>query len=307
MTDPSAGGAADGAVRRAGLELTSLTTLVFDVLGTLLDEDGALAAAAAAACADTSDADPAEFVRGWAERETSLMAAVRDGRAAYETIDVLRGRALAATLTAFGITLAGADLDRLARAGHRLTPFPDTVVAFGRLAQERAMVALTNANQAMAFDMSRYAGLCWHTLLSAETVRTYKPDPRMYAYAIERLELDPGEPSSWPRIRGTWMLRRPMGSGRRTSTEPGARRRSWLATPTGSMSSYRTSPVSPSPSSVRPDRVRRDPFGSAAQAGSAAASRSASGAPPPGCARATMNVMPSAMAIPYKTHWVATA
>ena len=193
MTDPSTGGAADGAARRAGPELTSLTTLVFDVLGTLLDEDGALAAAAAAACADRSDADPGEVVRDWADRETSLMAAVRDKRAAFETIDVLRGRALAATLTAFGITLAGADLDRLARAGHRLTPFPDTVVAFGRLAQERAMVALTNANQAMAFDMSRYAGLCWHTLLSAETVHTYKPDPRMYAYAIERLELDPGQ------------------------------------------------------------------------------------------------------------------
>ena len=193
MTDPSTGGAADGSARRLGPELNSSTTLVFDVLGTLLDEDGALAAAAAAACADRSDADPGAVARDWADREFALMAAVRDKRVAFETIDVLRRRALAASLTAFSITLATADLDRLARAGHRLTPFPDTVAAFERLAQGRAMVALTNANQAMAFDMSRHAGLRWHALLSAETVHTYKPDPRMYAYAIERLELDPGQ------------------------------------------------------------------------------------------------------------------
>jgi 2-haloacid dehalogenase len=39
--------------------------------------------------------------------------------------------------------------------------------------------------------MSGFAGLRWTTLISSESVGTFKPDPRMYEHALTTLSLDP--------------------------------------------------------------------------------------------------------------------
>jgi 2-haloacid dehalogenase len=171
--------------------VTHLTTLVFDVLGTLLDEDAALLSAATEATRLTGAGEPVELAADWTRRTAAEMDQVLSGQRAFETIDALQGRALAAALSALGVELPGDELDRLARAGHGLAPFPDTVAAFERLAAAHRMIGLTNAGLSQAFDMSASGGLRWTTLVSAETLGAYKPDQRMYAYVVERLEIDP--------------------------------------------------------------------------------------------------------------------
>jgi 2-haloacid dehalogenase len=176
----------------SGRDLGAITTLVFDVLGTVLDEDAGLLAAAREIPAEGTGAEPAAIARSWSTRTAELLAAVVEGQAPFATIDELQHRALQEILAISGITVPSDFLARLSRFGHRLPPFPDTAAAMGDLARTRAVVALTNAGLSQALDMSAAAGLRWSTLVSAETVGAYKPDDRMYAFAVDRLGIDPG-------------------------------------------------------------------------------------------------------------------
>jgi 2-haloacid dehalogenase len=119
------------------------------------------------------------------------MNQVITGELPFEIIDELQRHGLAEAVGALGGQLPDVELVRLARAGHGLAPFSDTLAAFERLAVGHRMIGLTNAGLSQAMDMSWSAGLRWTTLVSAETVGAYKPDPRMYAYVVERLEVDP--------------------------------------------------------------------------------------------------------------------
>jgi 2-haloacid dehalogenase len=163
------------------------TTLVFDVLGTVLDEDRTQSEALLAAIGPDAGVDLAALRGEWSDRVGAAIDAIIARRQPNETQAALNRRAL----DEVGLALPAETLDELARFGYRLDPFPDTSVAWDRLASRRAMVALTNAGWAQAFAMSAHAGLHWTTLLSGQVVQTYKPDPRMYSYAITELELDP--------------------------------------------------------------------------------------------------------------------
>jgi 2-haloacid dehalogenase len=165
----------------------STTTLVFDVLGTLLDEDAGQLAAAA----ETLGADAGAFVARWQDVVRAEMVGMREGRRPYAAADVLGAEAVTAVAAERGLSLTDAQVERLATSGRRLEPFPEVVAALDRLAASYALVALTNAGTAQAFAMSRSAGLRWTTLLSGETVQAYKPDPRVYEHAVRALELEP--------------------------------------------------------------------------------------------------------------------
>ena len=168
---------------------STATTLVFDVLGTLLDEDAGQLASAA----DTIGADASAFVEQWQEVFHRGVEAVQEGRRPYAASEVLHAEAVAAVAAERGEELTAAQVERLATFGRRLEPFPEVVGALERLASSYALVALTNAGTAQAFAMSRFAGLRWTTLISGETVGAFKPDRRMYEHALRVLDLEPGE------------------------------------------------------------------------------------------------------------------
>jgi len=170
-------------------DATQTTTLVFDVLGTLLDEDAGHLAAAQ----ETVGADASAFFERWQEVTQDGVVAVREGRRPYAVAEVLSAEAATAVAAERGVDLTGAQVERLATSGRRLDPFPEVVETLERLARSYALVALTNAGTVQAFAMSRAAGLRWTTLVSGETVRAYKPDPQMYEHALGALGLDPAE------------------------------------------------------------------------------------------------------------------
>jgi len=168
-------------------DASTATTLVFDVLGTLLDEDAGHLGAAA----DAIGADAAAFVDRWQEVFQAGVVAVQEGRRPYAAAEALSVDAVATVAAERGEELTPAQVGRLVTSGRRLDPFPEVVETLERLASSYALVALTNAGTAQAFAMSRAAGLRWTTLVSGETVRAYKPDPRMYEHVIGALELEP--------------------------------------------------------------------------------------------------------------------
>jgi 2-haloacid dehalogenase len=166
-------------------------TLLFDVLGTVVDEAGSMRAELATALdqAGVEQGRTEALAAAWARRFAALVVLIREG-APWQSTDELNARALADVLRD-GPLLPEATVRHLTLAGHRLRPWPDAVAALQRLAQRFTIVALSNGNLSMLTDLFAGAGLTWHGVLSGEMVRAYKPDPTVYRLALDRLALDP--------------------------------------------------------------------------------------------------------------------
>jgi 2-haloacid dehalogenase len=213
-----------GPAARAGT--SSVRALVFDVLGTVVDEAGSIAAGVAAALA-AAGADPAAgpaLAARWNDRLEDLTSQVAVGRAPWRSNDELRRAALLDALDA-GAPGAGAldrgALDELALVGHRLRPWPDSAAALRALERSFTVVALSNASVAQLAGMSAAGGLAWHGVVSGELARAYKPDPAVYQLAIRLLGLDPA--ATMMVAAHPWDLRAAAGHGLRTAyvTRPG--------------------------------------------------------------------------------------
>lgn len=164
--------------------------LVFDVLGSLLDEDGGQQRAVAAAL-DLPAERAERFTERWSARFAELLESIQSGGEPYRISEALYLQAAVETADEQRVPLSDDTARRLSRFGRRLDPFPDVPDALAELAERHPLVALTNAGLAQAFAMSQHAGLRWSFLVSGEMAQAFKPDPRAYQFAIKALELDP--------------------------------------------------------------------------------------------------------------------
>lgn len=85
--------------------------------------------------------------------------------------------------------------DAAERAGH-LSPFPDATRALDLLRDAGVRVAaLTNSGAEAGRATLEAAGLVdrFELVLGVETVEAFKPDPRTYAHAVDRLGAAPGD------------------------------------------------------------------------------------------------------------------
>ncbi len=173
------------------ITIENIDTLLFDVLGTVVDEAGSMRAELRAAL-DQQGAGPQDaeaLAAAWNRRFEALTGAIREG-APWRSTDDLNAEALADVLRD-GPPLPETAVRRLALAGHRLRPWPDSREALHRLAARFAVVALSNGSLAMLTRLFASAGLTWHCVLSGEMVHAYKPDPAVYQLALDQLALDP--------------------------------------------------------------------------------------------------------------------
>jgi 2-haloacid dehalogenase len=192
-----------------------IDVLIFDVLGTVVDEAGSMRAELAAAL-DEAGRQPHEaesLVTAWADNFSALVAEAGRG-APYRTTDQLNSEALAAALRD-GPPLPAGVVRHLAAVGHRLKPWPDAREALSRLAGRFAVVALSNGNLSMLTDMFAGGGLTWHCVLSGEMAQAYKPDPAVYQLALDRLSLSPAR--TLMVAAHPWDLRAAAGLGLRTA------------------------------------------------------------------------------------------
>jgi 2-haloacid dehalogenase len=154
--------------------------IVFDILGTLVDEPGGLKAAIGEA-APNADAD--ELVQAWADHVAGLQRQIVAGERPYANSEAIDREAAGLVAAECGVTDA-ASIERLATAGRRLDPWPDSVASLDRFAARFPIAGLSNASRSTLPRLCAHAGLRWHALLSAEDVQTYKPAADVYRLAL---------------------------------------------------------------------------------------------------------------------------
>ncbi|EFE77231.1 haloacid dehalogenase type II [Streptomyces filamentosus] len=193
-------------------ELT-IDAVVFDVLGTLVDEPAGLrtgiraltpsaspsASASASPSPSLDDSGTERLLLLWQRHIEREQGRIVDGDRPYLPSDALDREAAEIVARAAGaknpaaVDPAAVDpaavadpdaVESLARAARRLPPWPDTVAGLARLAERFPLIGLSNASRTALLELNAHAGLRWHQALSAEDARTYKPDPEVYRLAV---------------------------------------------------------------------------------------------------------------------------
>ena len=164
--------------------------IVFDILGTMVDEPSGISRGVRALLPNIDDETTSELVAVWHRHVDEQQREVLAGRRPYVNSTVIDLEA--ATRVAAAMAISDADAVRsLAASGQRLEPWPDSVSALDRIASHVPVVGLSNASGSALTRISSHAGLRWHQVLSAEDAYSYKPNPDVYRLAITNAGCSP--------------------------------------------------------------------------------------------------------------------
>lgn len=167
-----------------------IDALVFDVLGTLVDEPAGLRAGIRRLDPSLDEAGTERLLLLWQRHIEREQRRVLDGNRPYLVSDALDREAAALVAEAAGAADPAA-VAALAGSARRLPPWPDTVAGLARLAERFPLLGLSNASRTALLGLNAHAGLRWHQALSAEDARAYKPDPEVYRLAVTVSGLPP--------------------------------------------------------------------------------------------------------------------
>ena len=162
--------------------------LVFDAYGTLFDVHSVTRMAESLAPGHGS-----ALSQLWRTKQleytwlSSLMASADFARRDFWEVT---GEALDFALAALSIHLSATDRQRLRAAYLTLAPFPDAAAALASV-QPRSCWILSNGTLAMLEPLLATSGLAAHLdgVLSVDEAGVYKPSPRVYELAENRLRL----------------------------------------------------------------------------------------------------------------------
>lgn len=163
-------------------EIRDIDVVVFDVLGTLVDEPDGIGAAIREALPDTDDT--ADLVTLWQKHVETEQERIARGERAYAGTEVIDAEAAQAIADRAGLTDPAA-VARLATAGQRLAPWDDSIAGLERVAWHFPVVGLSNAGKAALLRLNAFAGLRFHQALSSESAGAYKPAPEVYRLALD--------------------------------------------------------------------------------------------------------------------------
>ena len=160
-----------------------IDVVVFDILGTMVDEPGGIGRGIRAALPDIDGARAGELVGVWERHVDEQQQLMRAGRRPYAVSTVVDQEAAARVAGEAGVDDVGT-VRSLAASAQRLEPWPDSLSGLERIASRHAVVGLSNASRSALTRINAHSGLRWHQALSAEDAHSYKPDPDVYRLAI---------------------------------------------------------------------------------------------------------------------------
>lgn len=169
--------------------MTHLSACLFDAYGTLFDVMSVAARAEALAPGHGAD-----IARVWRAKQleytwlASLMASPGYARPDFAAVTAM---ALEYACAALVLPLGADARAELVRAWNELAPYPDARAALGRMAPRPRWI-LSNGTHAMLDPLVAAAGLAdvVDGVISVDEAGVYKPSPRVYALALERVRVD---------------------------------------------------------------------------------------------------------------------
>lgn len=209
--------------------IRDIEVVVFDVLGTLVDEPSGLRAAIREAAPASEESSVDELLALWERHRDREQQRIGQGLRAYVNTEVIDAEAAQLVAEQAGFT-DPTTVARLATAGRRLPAWGDSAAALDRLARRFPVLGLSNAGRTALLRLNAHAGLRWHQALSAETAQAYKPAPEVYQLAVDAAGCAPDRvlmvaAHAWDlrgaRARGmrTAYVRRPVGDPPRSSDD----------------------------------------------------------------------------------------
>jgi 2-haloacid dehalogenase len=165
------------------MKLADFSTLSFDCYGTLIDwESGICNALSPLLARSGGDWSRDAVLEAFARLEVRQQAATPDMVYADLLAQVHRQLAVewrvaadAAADTAFGRSIAD------------WPAFPDTVEALRYLKQHFRLVILSNVDRSSFKATNQRLGVVFDAIYTAQDIGSYKPDPRNFAYLIDRV------------------------------------------------------------------------------------------------------------------------
>ena len=161
------------------------SSVIFDAYGTLFD-----VASVSAACSGVVP-QPLELVHLWRAKqlEYSFLRSLM-GPAAYVDFWTITGDALDYATEALGLNVSASERERMLSGWLEVKPYADVEPALDVLErQARRRVILSNGTLSMLQAALRSSGLSarFQDVLSVDSIRVYKPDPRVYRLAVDSL------------------------------------------------------------------------------------------------------------------------
>lgn len=168
-------------------------------------------AGAAAAAADGGVDWAAPFAQEWRNAYKAFTRSFRAGQTSWKDIDTHHHDSLVDQLHRWGLAdvFTASEIRDLSLVWHRLAPWPDAARGLGRLGELGLVTAtLSNGNLNLLADLNNGSGggsgghgdedvdrpkLGFARIFSAEDFGAYKPDPKTYLGAVEKLGVAPGE------------------------------------------------------------------------------------------------------------------
>ncbi|MFS0561457.1 HAD-IA family hydrolase [Terribacillus sp. 179-K 1B1 HS] len=200
--------------------INDIKTVVFDIVGTLLDSTGTVIRETQEMLGKQGidERTSKEMAEKWIEGQSSVQQAIIEGTQPWVIEDDIRRYQLSSILENEEIRLDHDDFEYLANVGRRFAPWPEASRQLNDLSSLITTIGLTNSGFIQIIEACTHGKLRWHALFSSQFARTYKPHPAAYKLAIDGLEIHPSKAlyiSTHP-----WDLRAAASHGFRTAYLP---------------------------------------------------------------------------------------
>jgi len=176
--------------------LESITTLTFDIFGTVLNLGDSLTPSLDRLLLsyDESHVTGQDIWQKWRQRQR--IEQYQDNILMLQHKGYLSAnrRALMYTLRTLKIPFEKADLDEVMEAYNHLEPFKDAIDGLGKLGDKYELVMLSNGENWYLEHLAKHQiRIDFDDIISVESVGKFKPHPSVYRYASQKLNREPNQ------------------------------------------------------------------------------------------------------------------
>lgn len=188
--------AAQQSEREASFNLDAIKALLFDVQGTIVDLYTTIVRKGEVFTKEHGiEADWTRIADQWRTEYRRQLDQVIAGSITWRSTDQIYRSALDTLLATYewGQKLNGGDRDRLNALWSQLEPWPDTRPGLERLRRKYTLSTLSNGSMASVVSIAKLGQLPFDCILTAELVKSSKPDPKVYELGQNALALKPSQ------------------------------------------------------------------------------------------------------------------